>query len=222
MDGGTGSEGLRASAERLAGMARERALEIEEARRVPADLSAELGRARLYRMLVPRALGGLEVSPLALSETLETLATGDGATAWVVMTGSTTGLLLAYLDESIAKSILEDAPDAALAGVFAPMGKAVPSDGGYRLSGRWPWGSGCENAEWRMAGALIPTEKGPRMLEGGGPEIRSCFFRASESKVIDTWRVRRAQGHRQPRPRGGGPLHPGSPERLRARDRPSP
>ena len=77
----------------------------------------------------------------------EELARGDAAAAWVVMTGSTTGLLLAYLDEGTRAPILDARPEAALAGVFAPTGRAVPEGDGYRVSGRWAYGSGCENAE---------------------------------------------------------------------------
>lgn len=173
---------------------RERSSEIERGRRVPADLSDRLGEAGLYRMLAPAAVGGEEVHPVTFARALEALATGDSAAAWTVMTGSTTGLLLGYVEPEFAREVLEDAPKAALAGVFAPSGRAVPEDGGYRLSGRWQWGSGCENARWRMGGALVMDGDAPRRLEGGGVEIRSCFFRAEDSEVIDTWRVSGMRG----------------------------
>lgn len=172
----------------------ERSAEIEAARRVPAAISDELGSHGFYRMLAPAKLGGGEVHPRVFASALEELARGDAAAAWVVMTGSTTGLLLAYLEERAARTILEDGPSAALAGVFAPTGRATPEEGGYRVTGRWAYGSGCENAGWRMGGCLVFDGDAPRRLPSGGPEIRSCFFRAEDSKVVDTWKVSGLRG----------------------------
>lgn len=171
-----------------------KAADIEAQRRVPTQVSELLGRHGFYRMLVPRALGGAEVMPSVFASVLEELARGDAASAWVVMTGSTTGILLAYLAPSAAETILQGSSDAALAGVFAPTGKALPTATGYTLSGRWRWGSGCQNAAWRMGGALVLEDGRPRLLADGSPEIRSCFYRAADSQVIDTWNVSGLRG----------------------------
>jgi alkylation response protein AidB-like acyl-CoA dehydrogenase len=173
---------------------REHAPAIEAGRRVPQELSDRLGADGFFRMLVPASLGGGEVHPREFAAALQTLARGDGAAGWLAMTGSTTGLLTAYLPETGARAVLEGAPHAALAGVFAPSGRATPVDGGYRLSGRWAFGSGCENATWRVGGALVFEGDAPRKLPSGGPEIRSFFFRADESKVEDTWRTAGLRG----------------------------
>jgi len=183
-------ERARAVAPRLA----EHSSAIEAGRRVPAELSEVLGASGMYRMLVPAAVGGEQVDPATFLDVLETLATGDSAAAWTVMTGATTGLLLHYLEPAAARTILEEAPDAALAGVFAPMGRAVPEGGGFRLSGRWPWASGCENAVWRMGGALVLDGGEPERLPSGAPAIRSCFFRADDSVVHDTWHTHGMRG----------------------------
>ena len=172
----------------------ERSAEIEAARRVPAELSDALGAEGFYRMLVPAALGGGEVPPRVFAAALEELARGDAAAAWVVMTGSTTGLLLAYLEEGAARTILDARAEAALAGVFAPTGRAVPEAGGYRVSGRWAYGSGCENAAWRAGGCLVFEGERPRTLPGGGVEIRTCFFPAEDVRVEDTWEVSGLRG----------------------------
>lgn len=185
---------LRAASRHLVPLLRERAAEAEAGARVPRDLSDQLGEAGLYRMLVPSALGGAEAHPRLFAEVLETLATGDGAAAWVVMTGSTTGVLTAYLDEDAARELLDAEPAAALAGVFAPTAMAVPEDGGYRVSGRWAYGSGAQNAAWIMGGAVVPTAEGPRRLADGSVEIRSCFFRAADVTIHDTWKVSGLRG----------------------------
>lgn len=173
----------------LASKLREQSAAIESARRVPETLSRELGAAGFYRMLAPAALGGGESHPKLFARVLEELASGDAASAWVVMTGATTGLLLAYLEPDSAKAIIDETGDAALAGVFAPLGRARATEGGYRLSGQWAWASGCENARVRMGGALVMHEDGVSTLADGTPEIRSLFFDAKDSKVLDTWRV---------------------------------
>ncbi len=159
----------------------------ERARRVLPEVSEAMGEAGLYRMLAPLAVGGEEVPPATFLDVLETLAQGDSASAWTVMTGATTGLLLHYLEPDVSRRILEDAPHASLAGVFAPMGRAVAVPGGYRLSGRWQWASGCENAQWRMGGAMLMVDGDLDRLPSGAPAVLSCFFRSEDSVVHDTW-----------------------------------
>ena len=165
---------------------------IEAGRRLPPAITEELAAKGFYRMLVPRAYGGEETHPRTFAEVLETLARGDSAAGWTMMTGSTTGLLAAYLPREGAEEIFADS-SGTYAGVFAPMGKAQVVDGGYRVTGRWPFTSGVENARWRLGGALVFDEgsKTPRMRTGADgrevPEIRSFFFPAADTQVLDTW-----------------------------------
>lgn len=109
----------------------ELAPDIERERRVPESLATELSASGFYRMLVPASLGGGEVHPQVFVDVLEALGRGDGATAWTVMTGSTTGLLAAYLPRAGAEALFRD-PATIPAGVFAPMGRARVVDGGYQ------------------------------------------------------------------------------------------
>lgn len=166
----------------------ESAASHESQRRVDPGLWQEICAEGYGRMLAPAERGGLQVDVATYVETLEALALGDAATAWCAMTAATTGMLTAYLPEPGARTLLEDGK-AAFAGVFAPMGKATVVDGGYRLSGRWSFCSGCENAAWRTGGALVMTDAGPRSTASGGPEVRSFFFPAHASEVLDTWKV---------------------------------
>lgn len=164
----------------------ERAAEGERARRVPEDLAGRLAAEGFYRMLVPARHGGGEVHPWTFVEVLEALGRGDGAPAWTVMTGATTGLLAAYLPPATAGALFgrsETVP----AGVFAPAGRARPVDGGFRLSGRWAWNSGVDNSTVRLAGALVMEGDAPRLLPTGQPELRSFFLEPEQSRVLDTW-----------------------------------
>lgn len=175
-------------------MLKEAAPESEKQRKVSSKVVAELARCGAFRMLVPQELGGGEVTPWVFLQALEELAKGDAAAAWCVMTGATTGVLSAYMDEPGAQELWGEQPDVVMAGIFAPMGKATAVDGGYRLTGRWPFASGCENATWRMGGALVLEDSKPRMGEDGAPMIYSMFFRSEESEVIDTWSVNGLRG----------------------------
>ncbi len=166
----------------------EAAAHHESQRRVDPGLWHEICAQGYGRMLAPKDRGGLQVDVATYVESLEALAVGDAATAWCAMTAATTGMLTAYLPEQGARTLLEDGK-AAFAGVFAPMGKATVVEGGYRLSGRWSFCSGCENAAWRTGGALIMTDAGPRTTASGGPEVRAMFFPAEASEVLDTWSV---------------------------------
>jgi indole-3-acetate monooxygenase len=172
---------------------REQRARIEAARRVPADVAGTLAEAGMFRMLLPRDLGGLEVAPHTFVEVLSILAAGDAASGWHVMTGATTTLLSAYLPVEAAKTIWAE-PTTITAGVFAPLGRATPSDGGYRLSGRWPFFSGCDNASWCMGGALVMDGQAPRRLESGSAEIRSLFFPADRAERHDTWNTTGLRG----------------------------
>lgn len=84
----------------------ERAEEIEKARRLPKDLSDRFADAGFYRMCVPSVYGGLELPPAETMETIETLARADGASAWCVFIGATSGTVLAMLPEADRKSVV--------------------------------------------------------------------------------------------------------------------
>lgn len=175
------------SAHALRESLRAQAPAIERARRVPASVAADLAAQGFFKMLVPKSYGGGEVHPGVFVAALEALARGDAASAWTVMTGSTTGLLAAYLPESGARALFER-EDAVPAGVFAPMGKATAVDGGYRVTGRWAWTSGVENSTVRLGGALV------RAGGDGPPELRSFFFEPDQTKILDTWDVSGLRG----------------------------
>lgn len=157
---------------------RARSEQIESGRRLPADLARAMAEAGLFRMCVPRSLGGRECEPSALLETIELVAEADGAAGWCLMIGATTGLLGGFLSEPIAAEIYGD-PLAIAGGVFAPTGTARVVNGGYRVTGRWAFASGCQHCDWLTGGCLTDDGGGPRLL----------FFPRSDVEIIDTWMV---------------------------------
>src|SRR4051794_1214163 len=134
----------------------------------------------VFRMLVPEAVGGLECHPGDLVSTVATLARADGAAGWCAAIGSTSGLMAGYLPPDGAREIYGD-PRTISGGVFAPRGTAVRSgDGGYSVTGRWPFASGCQYCDWLMGGVLI---------EGDDPPVPTLMIApASEVQIHDdTW-----------------------------------
>jgi alkylation response protein AidB-like acyl-CoA dehydrogenase len=166
----------------------ERADEIEEARRLPRDLSDRFAEAGFYRMCVPDVYGGLELAPAETMETVEILARADAACAWCVFIGATSGTVLAMLPEASAREIFAR-PETLLSGVFAPRGKAVAVDGGFRVDGQWQWGSGTQNADWILAGCQVIRNGEPELLSNGTPRSRMMLLPADQVEFLDTWYV---------------------------------
>ena len=160
---------------------------MEQARRMPAGLATQMAGAGLFRLLVPRVYGGLEVHPRTFFETLATTATADGAAGWVLMIGATTGLMSASLPDEWSRVLYADRPENITSGVTAPMGRATPVDGGMRVTGRWPFGSGSQVSDWICGGCMVMDETGPRQGPHG-PQSLLMFFPAADVTIHeDTW-----------------------------------
>lgn len=159
---------------------------IAQQRRLPADLVAKLRGAGVFRMPMPRAWGGPEMSPRAQTEVVEILAAADPSVGWCAMIGSDSGYYGAFLDEAVARKLYPDL-DAVTAGLLQPGGQAVRVDGGYRITGRWAFGSGCTHADVLVGGCLVLENGAPVMTERGMPEWRVMMAPASDWTIHDTW-----------------------------------
>jgi alkylation response protein AidB-like acyl-CoA dehydrogenase len=164
-----------------------RAPETEAARSVPDDLVARIGRAGVFRMFVPRSLGGPEVDPVTACAVIEELSRADGSTGWTSMILNTS-FFSCWLDPAVAREILDREPGSGMAGLFGPIGRAEPAgDGAVRLSGRFPFNSGSPHASWFCEGALLTRDGSP-------PEWRFMFVPREEVEVLDTWHVAGLRG----------------------------
>ncbi len=173
----------------LAADIRASAEETERGRRLAPALVAKMAEAGLFRLCVPRDLGGFEADPRAAIEVLEEVARADGAAGWCLMVAITSSLVAGYLEDDAARAIFGD-PGAIVSGVFAPRATARTVDGGYRVTGRWTFASGCQHASWLLGGAVILGDGGaPRMSAGSVPETRMMIFPAADVTIHDTWRV---------------------------------
>jgi indole-3-acetate monooxygenase len=161
----------------------ERAPEIEAARRVPPDLLDELIRAGCFKLLLPRSHGGIGADLPDALRVLETLAAADASVAWTVGIGAGTWLDLVGLPRPTFDAVMTTAPDVIIAGVFRPSGTATPVDGGYRVSGRWGFASGCEHATWLYGSCLVAGHG------DGPPPMRIVVLAPEEVTIEDTWHV---------------------------------
>jgi alkylation response protein AidB-like acyl-CoA dehydrogenase len=179
---------LVAAARKLAPSIAARAEEIESGRRLPKDIADAMADAGLYGLAVPRTLGGAEAPPAAMVEILETIAQADASAAWCLMIGATTGLNAVYLPQTLARMIYGDGRTIT-GGVFAPMGRAIPNNSDYIVTGRWAWGSGTQNARWIVGGAMIMDGDKPKVGPDGAPYHRMMIFDAADVTFHDTWHV---------------------------------
>jgi alkylation response protein AidB-like acyl-CoA dehydrogenase len=173
-------------ARKLAPQVAARADEIASLRRLPADLVAALKAAGVFRMPMPSAWGGPEMTPRAQNEVVEILSTADASVGWCVMIGSDAGFYASFLEEGAARSLYPDL-DMVTAGMLQPAGRAVRAPGGYRVSGRWAFGSGCTHADVIVGGCLVFEGDQPVIAEGGRPLWRVMMAPASAFEVLDTW-----------------------------------
>jgi len=160
---------------------------IERTRRIPEPLLGELHRSRLFRMLLPRSVGGDQVEPGAYLAAIEELARHDASVAWNAFVANSSSLIAPFLEPATARKIFAD-PSTIMAWGPPNATRATAVAGGYRLSGTWEFASGCRHATWMGAHCHVVEPDGALRLDRHGrPTIRSLLFPAKEATLLDTW-----------------------------------
>ena len=139
----------------IAPFVRAQAERTEGNRQVPAEAMARLRDAGLFRVMTPAIYGGYEYGFDALVQVAAPIGAACGSTGWVFSLGIVHQWLAAMFPKQAQDEFWSD-PDALLFGSYPPVGKVVPADGGYRLSGNWSFTSGCDHAQWLVLGGMIP------------------------------------------------------------------
>jgi alkylation response protein AidB-like acyl-CoA dehydrogenase len=161
--------------------------EIERTQRIPEPLLTRLHEARLFRLLLPRSLGGEEVAPQILVRALGELARHDASVAWCVSIANSTALIAAFLDPEPARTIFGD-PRATIAWGPPNESTAIAVPGGCRVSGRWDFASGCRHSSWLGAHCpVIEPDQSLRQNRFGRPAVVSFLFPATEATLLDNW-----------------------------------
>src|SRR5260370_15199056 len=165
------------------------AREIERRRELPDAIVETLIERGLFRLLLPRALGGAELRPAAYVEVIEEMAKHDASTAWCLGQACGCTMTAAYLDPEVAREICGGKRGIVAWGPPGPAeARAVP--GGYRLSGTWSFASGSHHATW--LGAHVPilaADGAPPLRPDGRPVMRTLLFPKASAQFADIWHV---------------------------------
>jgi len=185
------SEGLLASllatVAELAPLIEGSAEESERSRRLAMPAVEAMARAGLFRLWLPRALGGTEADVASVVRVVEAVSRIDGAAGWCMTIAANTSLPAGYLPPKAARDIHAGDPLLVTAGTWPPLGQAVAVAGGYRAAGRWPFASGCQHAMWIQGGCRIVDGDEPRLESNGTPAVRVLYFPAASCAILDTW-----------------------------------
>jgi alkylation response protein AidB-like acyl-CoA dehydrogenase len=174
---------------RLEPLIRAHADETERQRRLSSPVVTALAEAGIFRMYTPRALGGGEVDPLTFFRVVEAIARIDGLTSWCVFIAGANPLIGAYIADEAASEVFGRDPHVVTAGVVFPFGKAEVCDGGYRVSGRWSYASGCQHCAWVFCACQVFDASQTHATAGGPPEVRLLFAPTKNVTIVDTWEV---------------------------------
>mgnify|MGYP001252445191 CR=1 FL=1 len=169
-------------AKALVPLARDRADDSRTARTLDPAVVTALRECGIFRIGLPRSLGGADLPARTVVAVVEELSRADSATGWCGFIGNQNAYAAWLPPDTLARMV---GPDGSfvLAGSTAVLGTAEPTgDGGYRVNGRWRFNSGCLHADWIMAGVTVPAEDGTRVP-------RLVFVPWRRATVLDTWHV---------------------------------
>jgi len=181
------------AARKLAPLIRSSADEIDAARELPRPLFEALADAGLFHLGVPRAIGGAELDLPTYVQVIEEIGKADASTGWAVNQGAIFATYSARMPREVARAIWIDVPRSVVANTPAATAQAVVVPGGYRVTGRQGFSTGCRHAAWVAAHAQV-IENGQIRLDDGQPEARYFFVPVAEAELLDTWHVRGMRG----------------------------
>ena len=175
-------EGIRVAVRAVLPEIRKLAPLAEENRQVPIGNMALLREAGFFRLVQPRAFGGIEQDFDALVELTIEISAACASTGWVAGIAAAHQWLVANFDDAAQHDVWGSDPEALVCGSYAPAGKAMAAAGGFRASGRWSFASGCDVTQWAVCGALLPAE-----AEGKPPTAAFLLVPANDYRIDDTW-----------------------------------
>jgi indole-3-acetate monooxygenase len=165
--------------------------EIDREQRLPKALVERCHAAGFYRLVRPRELGGLQVDPLTYLRVVELLAEAAGSVGWNLCNNNIAQLVTLGLPDEGIQEIYGHGGDVAIAGTAVQGGgRAVPVEGGYRVTGRWPFGTGCQESAWMLGSFQILDGDQPRRSPDGASVYWRGVFQRSEAQIVEgSWDV---------------------------------
>ena len=162
---------------------------IDAARELPRDVLDAMHAEGMFRLLVPRSLGGSELDPVTYVQCVEAIAAGDASAAWCMNQGSGCSMSAGYLQPDVAREVFGGERDV-LAWGMGPGAKAVRVDGGWRITGNWNFASGSRHATWLGAHCPCFDAGGtPQRHPDGRPWERTMLIRREAATIKDIWQV---------------------------------
>lgn len=176
-------------ARELAPLVRAASDEIEQTRRIPADLDAKLAAAGLFQLYLPEAYDGPQAHPAAAATAIEEISKADGSTGWVCMIGSVLSRRFAWMDPAAVRTMQAETGSLRAAGSNRALGRAQVEGDGYRVNGRWDFQSGIEHSSWMFGTSVLMDGDEPLRDERGTPLTRAVAVPVRDGEIIDTWHV---------------------------------
>lgn len=161
----------------------ERAKATDAEGAVPASTIAELKAAGVFRLLQPKRFGGTEGHPVHFYEVVRAISGACGSTGWVTSVLGVHPWQLGLFDERAQAEVWGEDPDTLVSSAYAPVGRLRPVDGGYELSGRWSFSSGCGHASWALLGGVVAGSAGKPF------DIVTLLVPRSDYRIDDVWDV---------------------------------
>lgn len=183
-----------AAAIRLAPAVRAAATDAEQMRQTPPALAAEITRAGIYQMYLPRSMGGPETPPLTAFRVVEELSKADGSVGWCAMIATALSLNAGRLPVEVGRELAGTPADYRGAGSARVGGKAWAVAAGYRVKGRWNFASGIQNANWLYCTCVMMDGDTPRVTAAGTPRLRAVWVPREQVAIVDTWSVMGMRG----------------------------
>ena len=152
---------------------------IEAAKALPADIVDAMHEAKLFRMLLPRNLGGAELDLATYFQVVHAIAEGDASAAWCLSQSSGCAMAAAYMTPEAAREIFGSERAVLAWGFPAAACRAVPAEGGWKVTGAWGFGSGNRHSTWLGGHCLLPD----------GSERTMLFPRDKVAIKPDSWNV---------------------------------
>lgn len=168
----------------LAPILAERAAEAEALRRLPDATIADFREAGFFRMLQPARFGGLEVDPKVFFDVQMTVAAACPSSAWVLGVVAVHNWQLALFAPEAQDEVWGEDSGTLISSSYAPTGKITRAEGGYRVSGRWSFSSGCDHCQWVFLGGFVPPDP-----EAKAPDMRTFLLPRRDYRIDDTWHV---------------------------------